>query len=89
MILIRILIRGYQILISPILTFIAGPGSGCRFDPTCSQYMIEAVEKHGVLRGLWLGLRRLMRCHPWGGKGFDPVPEPGPEIKASSRPVHR
>jgi len=71
---IRLLIRGYQILISPVLSLILGPGGGCRFQPTCSNYVIEAVETHGVLRGGWLGLRRLGRCHPWGGSGFDPVP---------------
>ena len=46
----------------------------CRFTPTCSQYAIEAIEKHGPVRGLWLALRRLLRCHPWGGSGYDPVP---------------
>ncbi len=71
---IRLLIRGYQLLISPVLTLILGPGGGCRFEPTCSHYALEAIETHGVLRGGWLGLKRLARCHPWGGTGFDPVP---------------
>lgn len=46
----------------------------CRFQPTCSEYMMEAIEKHGVIKGVYLGLRRLLKCHPWGGSGFDPVP---------------
>lgn len=46
----------------------------CRFTPTCSQYAIEALKKHGPIKGLWLTLRRLLRCHPWGGSGYDPVP---------------
>ncbi|MBA2431388.1 MAG: membrane protein insertion efficiency factor YidD [Chthoniobacterales bacterium] len=71
---VRFLIRAYQLTISPILSFLAGPGNGCRFQPTCSHYFLEAVESHGVLRGSWLGLRRLGRCQPWGGQGFDPVP---------------
>lgn len=70
----RLLIRGYQIFISPVLSFCVGPNSGCRFQPTCSHYFLEAVELHGVWQGSWLGLKRLGRCHPWGGQGFDPVP---------------
>jgi len=70
----RLLIRAYQLIISPILNCIVGPGCGCRFEPTCSNYMLEAVETYGSLRGGWLGVRRLFRCHPWGGSGFDPVP---------------
>ena len=46
----------------------------CRYVPTCSQYAIEAITKHGPVRGLWLALKRLLRCHPWGGSGYDPVP---------------
>lgn len=72
--LVRCLIRFYQRLISPVLHFMGGPGSGCRFHPTCSEYFLQAVEVHGVLRGSWLGLRRIARCHPWGGSGEDPVP---------------
>lgn len=62
------LIRGYQLLLSPWL------GNNCRYQPTCSQYAIEAVRDHGVVRGLWLASRRIGRCHPWGGHGHDPVP---------------
>ena len=71
---VRFFIRAYQLTISPVLSFLAGPGNGCRFQPTCSRYFLEAVETHGVLRGGWMGLRRLGRCHPWGGQGHDPVP---------------
>jgi putative membrane protein insertion efficiency factor len=62
------LLRGYKKLISPIL-----PNS-CRYQPTCSEYMIEAVERYGAAKGVWLGLKRLARCHPGGGAGYDPVP---------------
>lgn len=50
-------------------------GGGCRFTPTCSQYTIEALEKFGVVYGLKLGIKRFLKCHPWGGSGFDPVPD--------------
>lgn len=62
------LIRAYQLTLSPLL-----PAS-CRFHPSCSQYMLEAVRKYGAARGGWLGIRRLVRCHPWNPGGFDPVP---------------
>ncbi len=64
----RILIRGYQLFLSPVL-----PGA-CRFYPTCSEYAAEAVARRGAVRGGWLALKRIGRCHPWGGSGFDPVP---------------
>ena len=63
-----LLIRGYQLLISPLL------GPRCRFHPSCSQYALEAVNLHGPLRGTWLALRRLSRCHPFHAGGYDPVP---------------
>ena len=61
-------VRFYQLAISPML-----PPS-CRYVPTCSQYTIEALRKHGPVKGLWLAVRRILRCHPWGGSGYDPVP---------------
>src|SRR5688500_14806538 len=76
--LIRVLIRGYQVLISPVLSFLGGPGSGCRYEPSCSRYFLNAVETHGSLRGSWLGIKRIARCQPWGGDGFDPVPPVNP-----------
>jgi len=72
--LVRFFIRAYQYTFSPLLSLICGPVSGCRFTPTCSAYFLEAVETHGV-RGIWLGLKRLARCQPWGGAGHDPVPK--------------
>lgn len=75
MIFVRLLIRLYQIILSPLIAFVAGPGAGCRFEPTCSHFFLEACETHGVSHGSWLGLKRIGRCHPWGGNGYDPVPE--------------
>ncbi len=72
------LLRFYRWAISPVLTALAG-GAICRFEPSCSQYATEAVRKHGALRGTWLTLKRLGRCHPWGGCGHDPVPAVGKE----------
>ncbi|MCP1380825.1 membrane protein insertion efficiency factor YidD [Runella salmonicolor] len=62
------IVRAYQVALSPYL-----PNS-CRYTPTCSHYMIQAVQKHGALKGGWLGLKRIASCHPWGGHGYDPVP---------------
>jgi len=69
-------IRVYQKLLSPLM------GPTCRFQPTCSHYMVQSIEEWGILKGLWLGLKRIGRCHPWGGHGIDPVP-PNPKKKHS------
>lgn len=67
-----LLLRIYKLVFSPILFYM---GARCRFTPTCSEYMVEAVEVHGAWRGTALGFKRFCRCHPYGGKaGFDPVP---------------
>jgi putative membrane protein insertion efficiency factor len=62
------LVKIYQGAVSPFF-----PAS-CRFTPTCSEYTVQAISKHGALKGAWLGFRRIIRCHPWGGHGYDPVP---------------
>lgn len=69
----RALVRAYQ-------TIRAGRPSPCRFLPSCSAYAVEALEVHGAARGSWLAVRRVCRCHPWGGHGWDPVPEPAPPV---------
>jgi putative membrane protein insertion efficiency factor len=61
-------VRAYRLFLSPWF------GMNCRFQPTCSAYALEALEKHGAIRGSWLALRRILRCHPGGGSGYDPVP---------------
>ncbi|KGO92598.1 hypothetical protein Q766_12550 [Flavobacterium subsaxonicum WB 4.1-42 = DSM 21790] len=64
-----LLIRFYQLAISPLLP------SACRYSPTCSQYTLEALQKHGLFKGGWLGVKRIVSCNPWGGRGYDPVPD--------------
>lgn len=63
-----VVIRIYQWVLSPLI------GPKCRFTPTCSRYAIEALRKYGLFKGVWLTLKRVSRCHPWGGHGVDPVP---------------
>ncbi|MFO6465543.1 membrane protein insertion efficiency factor YidD [uncultured Jannaschia sp.] len=62
-------VHAYRLVLSPWL------GRTCRFDPTCSAYALQALEKHGALKGGWLAARRIARCHPWGGSGIDDVPD--------------
>ncbi len=64
-------IRFYQLAISPVLG-----ANKCRYQPTCSHYAIEAIEKWGILQGTWMAIKRILSCHPWGGHGYDPVPLP-------------
>ena len=66
-------VRAYRLVLSPYV------GNGCRYQPTCSVYALDALERHGALKGGWLALRRIGRCHPWGGYGYDPVPGADPE----------
>ncbi|HBX87227.1 MAG TPA: membrane protein insertion efficiency factor YidD [Marinilabiliaceae bacterium] len=61
-------VKIYQYTISPVI------GPSCRYTPTCSQYTIEALRKHGPIKGLWLSIKRILSCNPWGGHGYDPVP---------------
>lgn len=75
---ITILIRAYQIVLRPLM-----PGGACRFFPSCSEYAIAAVERYGPLRGGWMGLRRIARCHPFACGGIDPVP------REDHGPIHR
>lgn len=74
------LVRGYQFFISPML------GSNCRFEPTCSQYAIEALRVHGAIKGTWLALRRVLRCHPLNAGGHDPVPPVDPTKHRNAHP---
>lgn len=63
-----LLVKFYQLAIRPLLP------NACRYTPSCSAYATEAIQKYGAIKGLWLGLKRILRCHPWGGHGYDPVP---------------
>lgn len=75
-------IRVYQLLLSPLL------GKNCRYTPTCSHYTIEAINEWGALKGSWLGIRRIVSCNPWGGSGYDPVPE-NPAKKRESNHIKK
>lgn len=75
--LIKLVIRGYQVLVSPLL------GTRCRYHPTCSAYMAEAVATHGTLQGFYIGVKRIFRCHPWADGGHDPAPCPSTHTHSS------
>ena len=72
-----VLIRFYQVAISPHI------GNCCRFEPSCSQYVVEALQVHGVIKGSWMGLKRILRCRPFGPSGYDPVPPKNKSNKAN------
>ena len=78
--LLRGLVLGYRHLVSPVLP------ATCRYSPSCSAYALEALQRHGALGGGWLAVGRVSRCHPWGGTGFDPVPDCGRGIGVPGRP---
>lgn len=63
-----LLVKFYQAAIRPLLQ------NACRYEPSCSNYATEAINKYGAIKGSWLGIKRILRCHPWGGSGYDPVP---------------
>ena len=69
------MIRLYQWTLAPLWVLIVGPMASCRYTPTCSPYTVEAIQVHGLFKGSYLGVRRICRCHPWGGSGEDPVPQ--------------
>jgi uncharacterized protein len=70
-----LLVRLYKLTLSPLIAFLAGPSGACRFEPSCSQYAIDALKTHGAVHGSWLATKRICRCHPWSHEsGADPVP---------------
>ncbi|HEV8026652.1 MAG TPA: membrane protein insertion efficiency factor YidD [Stellaceae bacterium] len=78
----RGLIRAYQLFLSPLV------GPTCRYLPSCSDYAATAIRRHGAVAGSWLALKRLLRCHPWGGSGYDPVPPAPPRVSPACRHSH-
>src|SRR6056300_1065691 len=74
----------YQWTLSPLKTALMGPNAGCRFQPTCSNYAIQAIQEHGICTGGMISLKRILRCHPWGGQGWDPVPPSDQEVSNQS-----
>lgn len=76
----KALVICYRYLLSPVIP------AGCRYLPSCSAYALEALDRHGPWRGGWLALRRIARCHPWGGAGYDPIPDPSAPTNADPAP---
>ena len=74
--LLKLLVRGYQIFLRPVLHAFGGPNCGCRYSPSCSHYFFQALDTHGAVKGSLLGIRRILRCHPWAEPMVDPVPPP-------------
>lgn len=84
--LLKSLVHGYRLFIRPFLHWASGGKGTCRFEPSCSAYFLEAVDKHGSRKGAWIGIKRILRCHPWGGFGYDPVPPTGGSAQESTSP---
>ena len=85
-------LKVYRHGLSPVKTALFGASARCRYTPSCSAYSLEAIQRHGAVSGSWLALKRVCRCHPWGGCGHDPVPETTlkvPEFKRPARPGDR
>jgi putative membrane protein insertion efficiency factor len=85
----RFVVRLYRWVISPAKVFLFGPLGRCRFEPSCSAYALEALATHGAMSGCWLATKRVCRCHPWGGCGYDPVPLPeirNPNLQLQTKP---
>lgn len=82
-------IRLYRWLVSPVLTALFSPDGLCRYNPSCSEYALQAIQIHGPFRGSWLAFKRILRCNPWGSFGFDPVPPKADKGCGCGAPEHK